>query len=199
MKIGMQLRHNIEERNVDDIKNYFRPESFIDYCKACQYYDKIWTCPSYDFETAKLLEGFQYIYVIGSTLKFNELEGSLKALIETEKAEYAANEIYLAARMVIDGKLTGIGDRDKSVSVLLAGRCLACSRCTREKQLPCIYPEKAHFSLESLGFDVSSICEDILGDKLLWTQKGLPEYLTLVSAILSHRKLNIQDIYNSLI
>jgi hypothetical protein len=49
-----------------------------------------------------------------------------------------------------------------------------------------------------MGFDVASLCEDILGDKILWTKESLPEYIILVSAILSQEKLNIKDLLGSL-
>jgi hypothetical protein len=55
-----------------------------------------------------------------------------------------------------------------------------------------------HLSLESMGFDVASISEDILGDKILWAKESLPEYIILVSAIFSQEKLDIKDIYYSI-
>lgn len=196
MKPELTLKHNIEERTMAEVKTYFQPQVFIEYCRACKYYNKIWTCPSYDFDTEKLIEDFQYVYIIGSKLRFSDLEGRLKALSERENAENAFNEIYHIARKVLDEKLMLIGDKNKDLLILLAGRCLQCNQCTRESQHPCVYPEKAHYSLESLGFDVASLCEDVLGDKIQWTRDSLPEYLTLVSAVLSREKLNIQDIYN---
>lgn len=198
MKKTLPLIHHIEERTQQEIKAYFQPEVFIEYCRACKYYDKIWTCPPYDFDISKGLKGYRYAYIIGSKLNFKDLEGEQKISLERGKAEDAFNEVYHAAREILDERLLRIDDKEKQLLILLAGRCLQCSHCTKEKQSPCVYPEKAHYSLESLGFDVASICEEILREKLQWTKDSLPEYLTLVSAIFSRDKLNIQDTYNLL-
>jgi predicted metal-binding protein len=196
MKIS--FTHQIKERTVNEIKPYFQPKIFIEYCKACKYYNKIWACPPYDVDLTELLENYQYAYVIGSKLYTKDLGKDFRELLDKMKLEDASNEIYQAARAVLDERLGAIGDKEKDRYVLLAGRCLVCANCTRENQLPCIYPEKMHLSLESIGFDVSSMCEDILEDKLQWAKESLPEYFILVSAILSQKKLDIEGVHKDM-
>lgn len=185
----MPFIHHIEERTLEEIKAYLQPQVFIEYCKECEYYNKIWTCPPYDFDISKMLEDYKYAYIIGSKLYINDLGAGFNELINNRDTEYAAGEIYKTARRVLDEKLVAL-EKGKE-RILLAGRCLICKSCTREKQLPCIHKEKAHFSLESLGFNVSAICEDILGDKILWAKESLPEYYIYISAIFSQEKLEI--------
>lgn len=198
--IGMSipLIHHIEERTLKEIKAYYHPEVFIEYCKACEYYNKIWTCPPYDSDMTKILEPYSYIYIIGSKLYIKELGEDFKELLDNENLEHISNEIYKSAREVLDKKIVAIGDRQKKSCVLLAGRCLICDPCTKETERECTYPERTHLSLESIGFDVSSICEEILGYKMLWTTESLPEYFVLVSAVLSQEKVSIDDMYNSI-
>jgi predicted metal-binding protein len=191
MKVEIPFVHNIEERTIEEIKSYLQPEVFIEYCKACKYYNKIWTCPPYDFDITKMLEDYKYAYIIGSKLYINDLGASFNELLGNMDLEYVTSEIYKAARKVLDEKLESIEKGKEHVCILLAGRCMICNSCTREKQLPCIHEEKAHFSLESLGFNVSAICEDILGDKLLWAKESLPEYFIYISGVLSQEKLDI--------
>jgi len=198
MKNEISFKHNIEERTIEEVKVYYQPKKYLEYCKACQYYNKIWTCPPYDFDTSEILANYQYIYVMGSKLYIKDLGEDFKDLLAHEDLEYVSNEIYSAARKVVDAKLLGIEEGNKDLKVLLAGRCLVCSPCTREGEHSCRYPDKMHFSLESLGFDVSSICEDLLGDKILWTKDSLPEYFLLVSVVLSREQLNIEDMYRIL-
>lgn len=186
----MPFIHHIEERTMEEIKAYLQPEVFIEYCKECEYYNKIWTCPPYDFDISKMLKDYKYAYIIGSKLYISDLGGGFNELINNRDTEYAAGEIYKTARRVLDEKLVAL-EKGKEL-ILLAGRCLICKSCTREKQLPCIHKEKAHFSLESLGFNVSAICEDILGDKILWAKENLPEYYIYISAIFSQEKLEIK-------
>jgi predicted metal-binding protein len=192
------LKHQIQELTLGELKLYFRPKVFIEYCKACQYYSKIWTCPPYDFDLVEMLESYQYAYIIGSKLYVNDLGKDFNEMLDNKDLEAVTNEIYIAARKALDKKLDAMNDQGKHMCVLLAGRCLECDCCTREKQLPCTYPAKMHLSLESMGFDVASLCEDILGDKILWTKESLPEYIILVSAILSQEKLNMKDLLNPL-
>jgi predicted metal-binding protein len=194
----MNFIHQIEERTLEEVKPYFQPAIFMEYCRACKYYNKIWTCPPYDFDLTKLLERYQYAYIIGSKLHMNDLGEDFKELLNNKNLEYVSNEIYRAARDVLDEKIVAIGDEEEHLCVLLAGRCLLCDNCTREKKLPCIQPEKMHLSLESMGFDVSSMCRDILGQEILWAKEKLPAYLVLVSAVFSQEKLNKEDIYNTI-
>lgn len=190
--------HQIQERTISELKLYFQPKVFIEYCKECKYYSKIWTCPPYNFDLSEMLEHYQYAYIIGSKVYIDHLGADFKKLPDHNDLEAVTNEIYLAARAVLDAKLDAIDEKGKQMCVLLAGRCLECEYCTREKQLPCIHPEKMHLSLESMGFDVASISEDILEDKILWAKESLPEYIILVSAIFSQEKLDIKDIYYSI-
>ena len=34
----------------DYLAQYVNIEEFLEYCKACKNYDRLWSCPSYDFE-----------------------------------------------------------------------------------------------------------------------------------------------------
>lgn len=194
----MKFIHQIQESPLCDIRGYFQPEKYLEYCKACQHYGKIWACPPYEFNTEQVLEGHQYVYIIGSKLYIRDLCESYKKLVESKDLEHATTEIYKAARAVLDEKLVRLEDGSEQLSVLLAGRCLVCQPCTRQEQQPCLYPEKMNLSLESIGFDVASICEDILHDKILWAKEALPEYFLLVSAVLSKERLEIDKLYRTL-
>lgn len=198
MKREIPFIHHIEERTLEEVNLYFRPKVFIEFCKGCKYYNKIWACPPYDFNIMKMLEDYQYAYIIGSKFYINELSEDFKQLLDCKDIEYVTTEIYKTARLILDEKLGIIWNREKHLCVLFAGRCLVCGNCTREKQISCIHPEKMQYSLESLGFDVSSICEDILGDKMLWAIENLPEYFILISAVFSQEKLDIEEIYKDM-
>lgn len=191
MKDEMKFSHNIEERNVEEIKKYFEPEVFIEYCKKCQEYGKIWGCPPYDFDTSKLIDSYRYVNIIGSKLYINSLGDNFKNLIEDNDLEYVSNEIYKAARRALDKKLRIFTKENEDVLVLFPGRCIVCNECTREEEKPCIHPDKMQLSLESLGFDVASICKDVLGDEILWAKENLPEYFIFVSGVFSKEKLSV--------
>ena len=70
---------------------------------------------------------------------------------------------------------------------LLPGSCHRCGdgNCSRREGLPCRDPRHLRHSLESLGGDVGRTAGELLGTPLLWVNGGrLPEYLTLVAALL---------------
>ena len=70
--------------------------------------------------------------------------------------------------------------------ILTVGGCHLCERCTRPEGRPCRYPEGIGYTLESLGCDVSTAAEQLLGWPLLWSRKGcLPEYMALVCGVLA--------------
>jgi predicted metal-binding protein len=187
MNNELPLKHHIQETTMEKLKPYHKPNTFIEYCKACRYYNKIWTCPPYETNIVKQLEGFQYAYIIGSRLRFKDMQET-NTMTHEANHEDVINSTYKAARQILDDMLMKIEADNDGLYVLLAGRCILCSSCSREKQLPCLYPGRARFSLESLGYDVSSISKDILGMEIQWAKDGLPEYLTLVSAVLSREK-----------
>lgn len=198
MEVKVSFKNQIQERTLEELKLYFQPKVFMEYCKACQYYNKIWSCPPYNFDLTEMLDRYQYAYIIGSKVYIDDLEEDLKQLSEDKNLEVVTNEIYKAAREVLDARLNTIAEAEKDLCVLLAGGCMECDCCTREIQLPCTRPEKLHYSLESIGFDVATISEEVLGDKILWAKESLPEYIILVCAIFSQEKLDIEGIYDSI-
>lgn len=194
MKHGVPFTHTIKERSMEELKRYFQPDTFIEYCKACQYYNKIWACPPYSFDVEKLLEGYRYAYIMGSKLYIDRLGSGFHELQQNRDMELVANEIFKTARLALDERLDEFADRENEPMVLYAGRCLLCDSCNREAGKPCIYPGKMHYSLESIGFDVASICEEVLEDKLQWAKDTLPEYFLLVSAVFSREPINICEL-----
>ena len=67
---------------------------------------------------------------------------------------------------------------------LYGGSCRLCRQCTRPSQ-PCRHPERMRLSLESIGFDVAGMADQLLGCPMLWAGERLPAYYLLVYALLS--------------
>jgi predicted metal-binding protein len=63
-----------------------------------------------------------------------------------------------------------------------AGGCGVCPSCARKDSAPCRIPGTPRHSLESLGFDVGLISDELLGMRLLWMKDSIPEYHVLVNA-----------------
>ena len=69
---------------------------------------------------------------------------------------------------------------------LSAGSCSLChDNCTRPDGLPCRYPDKLRYSIESLGGNVGLTLSQCMGIDLEWMEEGrLPHYFVLVSGLL---------------
>jgi predicted metal-binding protein len=86
----------------------------------------------------------------------------------------------------LNNKLLDIESKLPNARVLFSGNCHFCENCSRKDGTPCVEPNKMRYSLESLGYKVSDICENILNEKLQWEKGTRPSYLFLVSAILTN-------------
>lgn len=185
------FEHKIKEIPINKLKKYYKPKVFIEFCKDCKYYNKIWACPPYKFDTVDLIDPYKYAYIVGSKLYLNKINGKLKELLNHDNVEFAVNEIYKSARAVLDQKLMNIEKKESGSKVLFAGRCMICDICSKEYNKPCMYPDQLRYSLESIGFDVSLISEEILEYKMLWSKGKFPEYMILVSAIFSNKEIDL--------
>lgn len=164
-------------------------ERVLGYCAKCPKYNTFWTCPSYDhdiFNPIKFLGKFTRATIFGHKLTIN------KELIDTTKEKDAQTEIYMKIyaqfRKSCDEELLKLESDCDDSRVLYAGCCTICPKCSKVNQEPCAYPDRARYSLESLGFDVAKTTIELFETELKWGNDGkLPEYLFFVSAILHVR------------
>ena len=174
------------EVSVDEYKKEcVNVEEFLECCKACRNYDKVWSCPSYDFSSYDYWDQFKTLYIYGRKILFSEelrkknyspeeVMHLTETLLETEKRDMA--EELLAMEKEYPGSVS-----------LSAGSCLICGNgnCTRPSGKPCRFPEKMRYSLESLGGNVGLTITKYLHLELLWLEQGkLPDYFILVAGLL---------------
>ena len=163
------------------IEKYVDVEQFLPYCRECQNYGKIWSCPPYDFDPMDIWNAYDRIHVEGTIIHFPEEEVSKERtkeeIFEIEK------EICEKEKQIIADKLLAMED-DNSIS-LSAGTCLSCRSCARSEGKPCIHPELMRYSIESLGGNVGLTCSKMLGIELEWVTEGhLPKTISLISALM---------------
>ena len=56
----------------DFIEKYVRPEEFIEYCKACGNYGKVWSCPPYDFDVMDYWHEYETIKCVAYRIEYGE-------------------------------------------------------------------------------------------------------------------------------
>lgn len=159
-----------------DVKKYIDTyrdvDKFILFCKRCDRYGALWSCPPFGFDILGYLSDYKKAYIIGTKV------------INESRADFS--QIMEEVRKVLDEELLAMEKKYPGSRAFFAGSCLLCpaGECQRRKGNPCISPDKVRPSLESLGFDIVKTSSQLLGIELLWGENGiLPEYLTLVSAL----------------
>ena len=78
----------------DYLAQYVNIEEFLEYCKACKNYDRLWSCPSYDFEQEAYWKQYEKLYILGYQIFFEE---------GTTEAESLQIMAEVKARMSEDG------------------------------------------------------------------------------------------------
>lgn len=157
---------------------YYHRERFLAMCRECPNYDKVWSCPPYDFPPEALLSQYNGIMVWGTKIVFDAKVHGQDGSAELAKTVMAREKQRVDFAVLMQEK-----NRAGSLA-LYGGGCRLCPICSRTQAKPCNHPEQMRLSLESLGYDVGAISEHVLNLPLLWFDKRLPEYMTLVTALL---------------
>lgn len=157
---------------------------FLSLCRKCPNYDKIWSCPAYNFDVREYWNRYQRMRIIGvkvlvpeelldQTWTSGEMMHLYKNILGPVK-EKLTEELYRLEEEVAD-----------SVH-LSAGSCRLCPEgtCSKQSGQPCRNPKKMRYSIESLGGNVTKAAE-YLGQTIEWSDgKTLPRHFLLVSALL---------------
>ena len=158
-----------------ELLRHHDPERVQGYCRDCEKHGLFWSCPPF---AAPPLAGFpewtHAVIVCQQTP------------IAPETTTEQLIERFLAERVRFGERIRGLERRGEYVTGLVAGHCSGCAECTRGEGKPCRAPERLRYSLEAVGFDVTGLTEGLAGVKIHWPKSGVPDYLTMVGALLCH-------------
>ena len=155
-------------------------DRFLELCRACPNFGKIWACPPFLADPPQLEEPGASCELFMTEITMPEIPPGADPKTETERA-------YGAARSELDARLLEIERRTPRALALFGGSCRNCPlpACPRGGGLPCPRPQFARPSLEALGFDVSAIAREIFGEELEWASDTRPpKKIRIVSAVL---------------
>lgn len=178
----------------DYIRDYRDVEKFISFCKACRNYTKRWSCPPYDYDPLEQLTRFSSLTILGTKIIIDPTTRHTPK--DTPQSQEITYRLIKEVRAKIDKELLEKEQQTPGSTALFAGVCFGCpeGECTRGRGIPCRHPKQLRPSLEAYGFDVEKTAAQLLGIELKWsTDKVLPEYLTLVSGLLTHPVAAPQD------
>ncbi|GHV54511.1 hypothetical protein FACS1894216_14680 [Synergistales bacterium] len=174
------------------VSRFHFPDRVWGYCVPCPNHGGKWSCPPFGFDVPELLGRYKHAYLFGVKMTYDD---ETRARADTkEKVLDTAVQLMRKANKDLQELLRGIEADCPGSLAAAGGTCGICDTCARPDGKPCRFPDKMRPSVESLGFDVSMITEELLGMKLLWFDKELPEYQTLVNALFtSERRDGIMD------
>lgn len=156
--------------SIDTLLKYYDHMKVENYCKNCENYQRIWSCPPHNFNTYDYLKAYKWADLYA--LKINIPAGTSKDDLMS---------IFQKERRAFGNKLMAMEDNSHA---LIAGNCYQCNVCMRQENKACILKDKRRYSLESLGLIVSEITSNLLGIELKWTEEGQSTYLVTVGALL---------------
>lgn len=200
---------NIKKVTITELLNYYKPETINNYCKKCEKFNKVWSCPTFNFDTIDYINKYKFAYIIAYRINItaqNNIEDDFNFIKEfiPEVTEYKDDfdkifkTLYYSARLHLDKLLLNLEKDFKSSLAIFSGRCLFCKVCQKEYGLKCLNENNLKYSLEALGFDVSDILKSLLNIEIQWSKESSSQYVTCVSALFSKEEINISELNKSI-
>lgn len=159
--------------------------TFLACCRKCGNYDKVWSCPPYDFNPEDYWRRYKTLQLTGIKICF-PAEMTEREYTKAELDEIIESVLWEERRKLTD-ELMELEEKFPGSVSLSAGSCMNCSpgTCTRPEGRECRFPEKMRYSIESIGGNVGLTVTKYLKQKLLWMEDGkLPEHFILVCGLL---------------
>lgn len=171
-------------------EQYRDVERFLGFCQSCRQYEKCWACPPFDFSPDEFMDAYTHAYIIGTRILPSQEQ--IAKCTDAEKSKAGMSDMIYKVRRKLDAGLLAVEREVRGSRAFYAGTCHLCAEgtCTRITGNPCRFPMKVRYSLEAFGFDMGKTTQELLGIELKWSVDGkLPEYLTLVSGLLTKEKV----------
>ena len=205
------VSYKVNKVTTEELRAFYKPLVINKFCADCNKYNKVWSCPPLPFKDIDYIDKYKYCYIISGKVYIDRIPSNvLSQMVSHALSKYSDisnskddfsdifNGLYYTFREFNDSKILQLEKKYSNSISLASGRCLICNLCSRTDNIPCVHPDKLRYSLEGLGFDVIDIMENIVGEKIQWSNNSKPEYVTCVSALLSNDQIEPQDILNNL-
>ena len=154
-----------------EMMQYHDPERIQGYCRTCDKYGTYWSCPPFEEMPFLGLDEWTDAVIVTHKVRIDPALSKDEVIDLFQRSRQDLGEMMM--RCETGGVLT-----------VIAGHCFGCSTCTRTREKPCGVPARMRFSLEALGFDVTGLAEGLAGQAIHWPAGGMPDYLTIVGALL---------------
>lgn len=160
-------------------------EEFLEYCKTCSNYGKVWSCPPYDFSVEQYWKNYKTLLLYGKKIIFSR--EMLEREYTQQEVDKVLREILVREKEKMTEELYRMENENEGSVSLRAGSCTRCCKegCTREQGDKCRHINDLRYSIESLGGNVGLTIRKYLREELLWMEENkLPEYFILIGGLL---------------
>ncbi|MBN7771988.1 DUF2284 domain-containing protein [Clostridium aminobutyricum] len=167
------------------MRDYVDVDTFLEACKVCPNYNKIWTCPPYTFDPEEYWGQYNTFHVIGKKINFDT--ETIEKTYSRDEMRALLDQTLFKEKQKLAEELWELELKEPGSRSLSAGNCSICGNgnCSRPQGETCRYPDKMHYSIESLGGNVGKTCSKLMGVELEWLTEGkLPTYFMLVCGLL---------------
>lgn len=171
--------------SVDEyLKKYVDVETFLNACKQCPNYGRVWSCPSYSFDVLDYWKKYHILQLTAVKITFDK--DMLMCTYTQEELDKILNRSVSFEKQKLSKMLFNKEKKYPGSISLSAGSCGHCpDGCTRTSKQPCRYPDKLRYSIESLGGNVGLTIEHLMKLHLEWIEEGhLPSHFVLVCGLL---------------
>lgn len=167
------------------LNSYVDAAAFLKACQVCPNYDKIWSCPTYDFDVISYWKRYQTLYLVATQILLDE--EILSRTYQPEEMNKLIGEILPDEKQKLRTELMQAEKQHPGSISLAAGSCQLCREgCTKTSGQNCRQPDQMRYSIESLGGDVGMTMEKLFDCPIKWITDGrMPEYLVLVAGLLT--------------
>lgn len=166
----------VELPAADYVARFNDSERFLECCKACGNYGKLWACPPFDHDPLGALRPYRRVMLTATKIVPRRKGVPLSR----------AKQFIRPERLRIERQMLELERATGGRALAFAGSCLHCPEgtCTRGSGRPCRHPALVRPSLEACGFDLGATAAELFGFPLLWSADGnLPDYLTLICGL----------------
>lgn len=182
------LKLTVRETELADfVRLYQNQEKYLAYCRECDNYGAKWSCPPIGLDTAEFMSPYSCVTVAAVQIVYHV---DVVASTPEDQVKDVTLETLMPVKAAFHDAMLGVEREVPGSITLSSGGCTICRHCTRPGEKPCRHPSRMRYSLDSFGFDLSAITEDLLGIKLLWCRGKLPAYYTLIHALLERKPVD---------
>lgn len=167
----------------DFMENYYEPVKFLEACKMCPSYGKVWSCPPRKIATTDLVKDYSKVILSIVKVVYSEEDRAYSRTLTPEELEHYKTDTYGTVKKLFNETLLAVEMLIPGARIVAAGECRHCNVCARVDGKPCRFPEKMRYSFSSLGINITEMVKRELDVDLLWSAGEVPEYVAAIGAV----------------